>query len=302
MKTQKEFAEDILNQITSNTEYTGEIVEKVLNNGEVIVGIAIIKPGSMMGPMIKLNDFYEAYRCTQNEQCISMTIQDIKNMVYTAWEQETDVLKIGNEIKMGFQAIKDRITMRLVNAEKNQQRLKNIPWIPFLDLAVTFFLEFIEEDGELRSIEVDHGLMEKWNVTSQDLYQVALGNMEKKNDGLFCSLSEYMENILGLSLAEENPEGKFHLYIMTNKKSAYGAVEILRPGELERRAQKIGRDLIVLPSSVHETLILPYTAGLDIEGLRMLVRRTNADTVIREEQLSDQIYLYRRDKDALMIA
>lgn len=126
--------------------------------------------------------------------------------------------------------------------------------------------------------------------------------MEKKNDGLFCSLSEYMENILGLSLAEENPEGKFHLYIMTNKKSTYGAVEILRPGELERRAQKIGRDLIVLPSSVHETLILPYTAGLDIEGLRMLVRRTNADTVIREEQLSDQIYLYRRDKDALMIA
>ena len=216
MKTQKEFAEDILNQITSNTEYTGEIVEKVLNNGEVMMCIAIRKPGSMMGPMIKLNDFYEAYRCTQNEQSISMTIQDIKNMVYTAWEQETDVLKIGNEIKMGFQAIKDRITMRLVNAEKNQQRLKNIPWIPFLDLAVTFFLEFIEEDGELRSIEVDHGLMEKWNVTSQDLYQVALGNMEKKNDGLFCSLSEYMENILGLSLAEENPEGKFHLYIMTN--------------------------------------------------------------------------------------
>ena len=76
----------------------------------------------------------------------------------------------------------------------------------------------------------------------------------------------------------------------------------MRPGELERKAQKIGRDLIVLPSSVHETLILPYTAGLDIEGLRMLVRRTNADIVIREEQLSDQIYLYRRDKGALMIA
>ena len=302
MKTQKEFAENILNQITSNTEYTGEIVERVLNNGEVMMCIAIRKPGSMMGPMIKLNDFYEVYRCTQNEQSISMMIQDIKNMMYAAWGQETKTLKIGNEIKKGFQTVKDRLSMRLVNAEKNEQRLKNIPWIPFLDLAVTFCLEFTEEDGELRSIEVNHELMERWNVASQDLYQAALGNMEKKNDGLFCSLSEYMENILGMNLAEENIEEKFHLYIMTNKRSAYGAVEILRPGELERRAQKIGRDLIVLPSSVHETLILPYTAGLDIEGLRMMVRRTNATTVIREEQLSDQIYLYRRDKAALMIA
>ena len=301
MKTQKEFAEDILNQITSNTEYTGEIVEKALNNGEVMMCIAIRKPGSMMGPMIKLNDFYEVYRCTQNEQSISMMIQDIKNMMYAAWGQETKTLKIGNEIKKGFQTVKDRLSMRLVNAEKNQQRLKNIPWIPFLDLAVTFCLEFTEEGGEMRSIEVNHELMEKWNVTSQDLYQVALGNMEKRNDGIFCSLSEYMENVLGMSLGEENPEEKF-LYIMTNKKSVYGAVEILRPGELERRAEKIGRDLIVLPSSVHETLILPYTAGLDIEGLRMMVRKTNADTVINEEQLSDQIYLYRRDKDTLMIA
>lgn len=302
MKTLREFAEDILNQVTTSTGYLGEIVEKAENNGKITVCISIRKSGSMVGPMIKLEGYYEKYKESQNGEALYGISREIETIADKAWEQETEIVELGNEIKKGFPAVKDRIHMRLVNAEKNQNRLKNIPWMPYLDLAVTFHLNFDGECDELRSIEVNHQLMDTWNVTPEDLYQTALANMERESDGTFYSLSDYLEGALGTTLEKGDPDSDLHMYIMTNKRCAYGATEILRPGELKKRAEEFNSDLVVLPSSVHEVLVLPYCAGMNLELFRRTVRDVNDDAVIKEEQLSNQVYLYRRDKDCLMVA
>ena len=107
-----------------------------------------------------------------------------------------------------------------------------------------------------------------------------------------------MEGVLNTALKTSGP----NLYIMTNNKCIYGATEILRPGELKRRAEEFHGDLVILPSSVHEVLVLPYSEGMNLEMFRNTVRSVNDESVIREEQLSNQVYLYRRDKDCLMVA
>ena len=198
--------------------------------------------------------------------------------------------------------MKDRIHMRLVNAEENQNRLKNIPWMPYLDLAVTFHLNFDGECDELRSIEVNHQLMGTWNVTPEDLYQTALANMEREDDGDFYRLSDFVKSVFDIPVEEDDSDNSLCMYIMTNKKCAYGATEILRPGELKKRAEEFNGDLVVLPSSVHEVLVLPYEEWMDLDVFRKTVQNVNNDAVIREEQLSNQVYLYRKDKDYLMVA
>lgn len=180
--------------------------------------------------------------------------------------------------------------------------MKNIPWIPYLDLAVTFHLNFDGKDDEQRVIEVNHPLMANWNVTTDELYQTALANMERDNDGTFFNLWDYLTSGLGAAFERSDPDIGFQMYIMTNRKCAYGATEILRPGELKRKAEEFKHDLVVLPSSVHEVLVLPYDSNMDLEEFRRIVRDVNDRAVIKEEQLSNQVYLYRRDKDCLMVA
>ncbi len=302
MKTLREFAEDMLNQVTAATGYQGKIVEKIDNNEKITVCLSICKTGSMVGPLIKLDGYYEKYKESQSEETLSTMSREIETIACKAWEQGDGLSRLGNEIKKGFPAVKGRIHMRLVNAEENQNRLKNIPWIPYLDLAVTFHLNFDGKDDEQRVIEVNHPLMANWNVTTDELYQTALANMERDNDGTFFNLWDYLTRGLGAAFERSDPDIGFQMYIMTNRKCAYGATEILRPGELKRKAEKFNRDLVVLPSSVHEVLVLPYDSNMDLEEFRRIVRDVNDRAVIKEEQLSNQVYLYRRDKDCLMVA
>ena len=98
-------------------------------------------------------------------------------------------------------------------------------------------------------------------MTPEDLYQAALANMEREDDGTFYRLSDFVESVL-----HTTPESSgLDMYIMTNKKCAYGATEILRSGELKRRAEEFKSDLVVLPSSVHEVLVLPYEEWMDLD-------------------------------------
>ena len=248
--------------------------------------------------MIKLEGYYEEYKESQNEETLYGISREIETIANKAWEQETEIVELGNEIKKGFPAVKDRIHMRLVNAEENQNRLKNIPWIPYLDLAITFHLNFDGDGDEQKSIEVNQQLIDTWNVTPEDLYQTALANMEREDDGTFYRLSDFVESVL-----HTTPESSgLDMYIMTNKKCAYGATEILRSGELKRRAEEFKSDLVVLPSSVHEVLVLPYEEWMDLDVFRRTVQNVNDDAVKREEQLSNQVYLYQKDKDSLMVA
>mgnify|MGYP000004680958 FL=1 len=152
MKTLREFAEDMLNQVTAATGYQGKIVEKIENNEKITVCLSICKTGSMVGPLIKLDGYYEKYKESQSEETLSTMSREIETIACKAWEQGDELSKLGNEIKKGFPAVKGRIHMRLVNAEENQNRLKNIPWIPYLDLAVTFHLNFDGKDDEQRVI------------------------------------------------------------------------------------------------------------------------------------------------------
>ena len=92
------------------------------------------------------------------------------------------------------------------------------------------------------------------------------------------------------------------MYVCTNASKINGAGVILYENLLKDFAQKVGADFYILPSSVHETLLIPVSDQFDVETLKAMVCEVNMTQVAPEEQLSDQVYLYSRECDQIRIA
>ena len=92
------------------------------------------------------------------------------------------------------------------------------------------------------------------------------------------------------------------MYVLTNQSKYYGASGILDHSTLHRISEQIG-DFIVLPSSIHEVIIIPKNEDMgDYSRLAAMVKEVNAAVVLPEERLSDHVYVYSRDNEKLRIA
>ncbi len=90
---------------------------------------------------------------------------------------------------------------------------------------------------------------------------------------------------------------------MSNAGKRYGAAGLLRAGLLGEFVGRIGEGFYILPSSIHELILLPCSiASLEVGELRKMVREINEAEVIREEWLSENVYYYGREKKEIRIA
>ena len=87
------------------------------------------------------------------------------------------------------------------------------------------------------------------------------------------------------------------MYVLTNDVKYYGAACILYDGVLKEFAESAGRDLYILPSSVHEVILLPDMGYEDVDMLKKMVCEVNDTQLSPDEVLSDTIYHYDRDTE-----
>ena len=147
--------------------------------------------------------------------------------------------------------------------------------------------------------------MGMWGQNEGSLYQTAMENMRIEGKPEFEDMETVMERILpettGLWERKEGC-GPVGMYVLTNCRRCYGASEILDRDTLHMIAEQIGDGFIALPSSVHETIVLPSKGEAEYERLARMVKEINKDQVAMEECLSDHIYLYDRKEGTLRIA
>ena len=136
--------------------------------------------------------------------------------------------------------------------------------------------------------------LDNWKVTDRDLLEIAVKNTPR----LFPGETIPMEDVLGDAL-QELPEEvrreflrKVSMMILTNSRKTYGACSILYPGMLEQLAERIGGDYYMIPSSVHEFLLVPREREQDREELKKMIAEVNRTELPPEEVLSDHLYLY----------
>ena len=192
-------------------------------------------------------------------------------------------------------AVRTRLIFKLINYERNKDRLLSLPHRRFLDLAVTYCCAFKTAWGDNANIVVTREHLKYWSITEEELYKLALkntpGNFGGKIEPLFTALSR----MTGLKEGGDVPSEE--LYICSNMDYFYGASAILYEGFLQKFARMTGSSFIILPSSVHEVILLPDRAAGSYRELEELVGYVNRTEVSPEEILSDKIYKYEPEED-----
>lgn len=174
------------------------------------------------------------------------------------------------------------------------------------DLAVTFHIEIGSYNDSNDSMSITNALATMWGISASELYDLAVKNLESANNGLFLTMKEVMFNIMlpdaiefcngdedmARKVIDDAIPGDNRAYVLSNTDKINGACMILNKKMMREIANKIGPKFYILPSSVHELLVVRNEEGLTPEELSEMVRSVNSDVVDREEQLSDHAYVY----------
>lgn len=259
------------------------------NNGTAFQGITVAENHSGVSPVIYLEKYFEEY-------CYGKTIAKIAADICMVYRESK--LQEGFNVKrvMDFDRIRDRIVYQVINAEMNEERLKDIPHICFLDLAMVFRIYFGDGDGNLTTALVENRHAELWGISLEELYCLASVNTPFLFPAACRTIREILMEELGgqMDIPEEETGDKDSLYVLTNTVRISGASVICYKGQLQRKAEKFGTDILILPSSIHETLLLP-DHGERIKDLEAIVSEINEAEVALEDRLSYHVYRYRRN-------
>ncbi len=297
----EEFAEEVLKGVEEKAGGTlkVQIVSANKNNGVTLTGITASKHEGKGGVCIYLDNYYEYY-CDNR-----ITLDEVTEDVYGKLvEHSGDLDGVDMKPLWDWETAKSHIHAKLVNREMNQELLKKVPYREFLDLAVIYYvtLDGLSESGTA-AFTVSDQSMEVWRKDENALYQMAVSNMRLDGKPVF----EDMEKIIRSLMPEEIPDfpvgiSRFRFYVLTNPKKIFGAVELLDGNTLKEIGDELGGDFIVLPSSLHESIIIPADGSASYQELAEMVTDINRNVVSIVERLSDHVYLYEREEGVLRIA
>lgn len=282
------------------------------NNGVILTGVVIMERDSHIAPTIYLESFFEEYkRGTSLREVLSGIVRFYKkNKINDCRE-----LEHFHE----YQTVKKKILYKLINAEKNRELLKEVPHVLYLDLAIVFYYDCSSELFGSAAVLIKNIHLKMWGIDTEIVYQDAVVNTPKNNpfeikametvmEELFAtdirkeleknhiSFSEkWIEEMAAQMLLSEMPEERrTPMYVLTNTEKLHGAACILYQQLLEDFSQKINDNLYILPSSIHEIIMIPASFAGKTSELREMVEEINATQVEEEEVLSDSVYFFDR--------
>lgn len=262
----------------------GEIVRRVRilkNNHVELDGFSYYVEGHRERPTVYVNHYYETDLSEEN-------LAEIADRVLKTQRECRLLPKHGVEQMMDFDRMKKNVYCRLISHEKNEALLTEVPWLPWLDLAIVFYLQIPEQVAAHATALIYTSHMEYWGVTLEEVYRAAAENMT----GLQIFL-EPMESFLGDMCFEPLSSG---MHILSNSRKTFGAGVIIDPKVQRMCLKRLGESYYILPSSVHELILLPESLATTREELDQLIREVNEACVSQEEYLSDHAYYYSEEE------
>lgn len=283
------------------------IQEVLKNNDTHLTGLTIRTEESNVAPTIYLEGMFERYKV--GDAAIPVIVSEI----IAVYESHKVAMPFDASIVTDFSACKDKVCYKLVNADRNKELLSDAPHIIVCDdLAVIFYI-LVSNDGEgTATITVRSSIFDLWGVSEDELFKIALVNTQRLFRGSVMSMASVMMELLSNRMDEENTKEFYDMivsdddmvpmYVCTNTQKINGAGVLLYKDLLKEFAERVGTDFYILPSSIHETLLVPLSDQMEVEYLRSMVREVNATQVAPEEVLSDNVYIYRREDDKIALA
>lgn len=306
------FIEEIMKRVKKNMgeSYTVRIYKVMKNNSLELDSLVVLKEGKNFAPNLYLEPYYESY-------LEGTPLNELAERLCYIYHH-CAVPAINKKFTYSFDEMKSYIIFRLVNYEKNQSLLSQIPHIRQLDLAITFHCMVRDDDEGIGTIRITNDHIKLWDVSINDLISLAKNNTKRLFPASIRSMEEVMKGLLkeesknsdvetlfnmGIDhmFPKDKPECQTQMYILTNQKGINGASCLLYEDILRDFSSLIHSDLYILPSSIHEIILVPNNNEINKNSLMSMVQEVNRTQVASDEVLSDRVYYYSQEKNKILM-
>ncbi len=336
-----------------------------VNLGDM-VGLTLTMPGSNIGPVIYLNDYYRSV--ADGTMTMGSALEHIAGQGTDALENlrrnpigTSDFQDLGS-----WKAVKDKVHLSAIGLTRNEKLLETVPHREMGDIACTYRIYLAGPGGADGSILITNSMMDTFGINEQQLFDTAVENTLKNDKPTLNRMSDVFgsftmtghprpeqkeklerTNLLRSADApardesserkeeernwwEEDPEpdrredyeedrdddydedydeeyeegrelsNEIPLLVLTTQSMVHGAAAIFIPDVMEQISKKMPEGFFILPSSIHEVMVLPKTLGASTESLDEMVSSINEMQVDPEDQLSDFAHVYDPDRKILL--
>ena len=301
MKQNKEFYDEIINAIREEIPeeirdmMEVDIREIVKANDTVLHGVVIKAPEQTIVPTIYIEDCIKQLP----EDFATKDLAEAIVSLYQVGMREAPAVE---SLSLEFDDIKDKLVVQLAEVERNRDRLKELAYKP-LDNGMVMLAYVVGQEDERGSMRfaVTKDIVEGQNYDIDKMFETAMKNNEPVlvdiSDAIFSDGIEFAENLFDKELSDKLPDG---MYTLTNSATNLGATVLYYPDVQKRIGDMLQNSYYVLPSSIHELMILPCSVNDNPEFLRKMVKEANETVVNPQEVLSDRIFMYDREKERLV--
>lgn len=266
--TKRDYANTIANAVN------GEVKEVTKTNGIVQTGIQVPIDGSV-APVVYIDDAYE------NETPVEEVVEYINSII-----ERSKGMELNLDV-MDYNIIKSNICLRLLNASnaENYEVYESAEKYGFDDLIIVPYVSNIIENGYERVVP---SMLEAWGKTTEEVIEKGFENTYHK----VAKLEEILIEITGVTPEEMELMGMTSPFycVQDRYNQQFGAVAVIKAREQLNEMFTSG--YYVIPSSVHEVLILPADFPESEEVLNGIVNDVNTDVLAPTDYLSDHVYKF----------
>ena len=286
---------DIMDYLPRKYQHVTPQVHKVdKNNGTQLTGLTL-RGESTVCPNIYLESYYNLYK---DGMSIGETLEEISEV----FQREMKNLPGFSLEDFTYENMKDNLYYTVVNAAKNEKMLQEIPHQRREDLAIVYRVQVSAHEDGIASILLKNEHLDYFGVDTNTLHEQAIKSMPKIMPHTFQSMNDIMAEILDIGFEEfEVVEGEKQMWVLSNEKKMQGAAYIFDDEVMSSIAEKLGGNLIVIPSSIHEIIILKEEEDMDLEYIHGMVSEVNESEVGPEEVLSNEIYRFNAKENKLSL-
>lgn len=272
--------------------------------------------GEASESIISLNQCYRIYL---ESRSLPSTIESICKTLSDALKP--GIMDVISSLS-NFSKWKDRITLTAVNYQNHADRLANTVHRRIGEFAL-YYTIFLDDKGKGgRAVHVGPEKLQEWGMRESQLFEIAMKNTVKENPPVFFAMENmllktqadefeaFCREILGCDrnvisedmFVTDHEKSMVNMYVLSTMSCIGGAVALFYPGVLQKIANQFDSGFYVIPSSVHECIIIPSLNGSSLADLRGMLAFVNHTELPLREQLSSNIYLYDKDTCELRLA
>ncbi len=275
---------DMVQKRLTDADVRNNKVTKI--NGQVLNGITIAKPGESISPVIYIDPMLEK----------GLTLDAIVDRIINVYctSEQPDVGSLVSIIEQ-YDSVEKNLSLQLLNKKWNRELLEAVPYREFLDLAIVVTVTFPTptKAGKYAHIRVRKSMFQSWGKSFDEVFDAAYANLLHTEPELTL-IGDFLDAV-GLHLPEVDGDPLLPMAIFTNFEAYYGAVQIVRHDKMQDLVKQFDTDILVLPSSIHETILVPYAPDTILNDVNEIIREVNKEQLSPEEMLSDHWYIYKMD-------